>query len=1397
MPVRAGANVFPGDYRTPNRVVFTPGETEKTFTVEALEDGEAEPEESLVVQLGDEAEPQDRARIVSPRPSATVRIVASTEDAPIRVGLESINYSYHEEVGEAVIAIVAQRDGTPIADRGTIVVDYEFSDTTAVSPADYTARNGSAVIAPGESRVEITIPLNNDTLPETIERFQIVLTNVSSSRPGATFDFAPTSGQVTITDTDSSGIFLKEAKENPPDGILEVFESDESVSVTQALASEVGYPFTTIAQTLQGGGTEAGSANDYIHFSNTVFFAPLDLEEEFEIMLVDDATPELVEDFYVSLLRNGISESIEITHSLLTIRIKDDDPAFRVSPETRTLEEPAGAGTRAMREVAIGIQSPMPQTVSVEWETDDGADPTPGQNRVARTGQDFAYASGTAVFRPGETEKRIQVPILGDGVVEWAKTMHVTLKNPSAGGVVADDSPLADASAQEDFPVTIADGDGPLPIALVVPETLGEGESFTVTPRMGKAHDLAVTTSVRLSPLSGQATPGSDVTATPDPLETDFASGTLTVPGSEATITAIDDNESEGAETFEVHLQVLAAPGGEYPPVEMRDRRWRVTIIDDDAASTPGVTSIQGDGSRAIRQVVKVPEGGTNQIRITLDTPPSETVTIGFRERYRDRDITVTGARSRAFDAANWSTPWVIDLSADEDADAIDGETLLRLSFETDSPEYEARSHIDRRVIIVREDDDDTDPGGAVSHVGDLPGSPSGVMIVDHAMPARHDGRSPFYVEVEFSRGIDAPAARMRDHAWKTDDMKVLRAERVDGSARRWRFRMRPFNREQVLLSLNANTPCGTSTSICSNESPAKPVVNTLRIAIPGPGHQPGVLPPGVAGDPVFDIEGERVNESAGSLDFTVTLSKALFTEASVYFATADRTARAGEDYESRSERLVFAPGDQTKTVTITIVSDATDEGVEVFRGVIGVPAGGRIRTGEALGEIANTGPMPKAWISRFGRTAAVQVAEAIEARLGAGAGPRRDIAIAGVAATGEERGDEAWERPGEAGGEAHGATLTAAELLARSSFHLAGGSERAGAPRWAFWGRVAESGFSGRESGLDIDGRVTSLVAGADTGRGAWTAGFALAHADGDGGLGSDIDVAGATLTSVHPYVGFEPSEATRLWGVVGHGEGRLRYVERVDGKAVAYGTDLEGSMAAFGARRRLHRAGEAVGLEIASEADVLLTRTRSAAASGIMGASARTSRVRALIEAEAQGGPFVTSFDLGLRYDGGDADKGFGLEAGAAVRYVAPGRPVVFQAAARTVLAHEAKDAREWAVSAAAAWNEGGTGFQLSLAPAWGDADGGPSLWEALPCEGECGREAAVRLRSSIGYGLRSPRFPGLVRPFADLAWRAESSRTARLGVGWDLTGGARVEAMVEQADEGRFMVRARVSW
>ena len=79
------------------------------------------------------------------------------------------------------------------------------------------------------------------------------------------------------------------------------------------------------------------------------------------------------------------------------------------------------------------------------------------------------------------------------------------------------------------------------------------------------------------------------------------------------------------------------------------------------------------------------------------------------------------------------------------------------------------------------------------------------------------------------------------------------------------------------------------------------------------------------------------------------------------------------------------APGETAKTVTVTVLDDAHDEGAETLMLRLSNAAGARIADGAATGTIKNTDPMPQAWLARFGRTVGTHVTDAISTRLRAG----------------------------------------------------------------------------------------------------------------------------------------------------------------------------------------------------------------------------------------------------------------------------------------------------------------------------------------------------------------------------------------------------------------------------
>ena len=64
---------------------------------------------------------------------------------------------------------------------------------------------------------------------------------------------------------------------------------------------------------------------------------------------------------------------------------------------------------------------------------------------------------------------------------------------------------------------------------------------------------------------------------------------------------------------------------------------------------------------------------------------------------------------------------------------------------------------------------------------------------------------------------------------------------------------------------------------------------------------------------------------------FTVTLTPAPLTATTVDFATADVSASAEEDYSAVAGQLLFAPGEQTRTIAVPILGDRLDEANETF----------------------------------------------------------------------------------------------------------------------------------------------------------------------------------------------------------------------------------------------------------------------------------------------------------------------------------------------------------------------------------------------------------------------------------------------------------------------------------
>ena len=325
-----------------------------------------------------------------------------------------------------------------------------------------------------------------------------------------------------------------------------------------------------------------------------------------------------------------------------------------------------------------------------------------------------------------------------------------------------------------------------------------------------------------------------------------------------------------------------------------------------------------------------------------------------------------------------------------------------------------------------------------------------------------------------------------------------------------------------------------------------------------------------------------------------------------------------------------------------------------------------------------------QAWLSRFGRTVATHVTDAVGERLRASPGqgshltvggyrlplrqpgPARDEAeappvaalvtgLAGVLGLGPGGAggpgtDPGAPRPGMDPrlGQSRTLTLTLRQILQGSSFRLSLGRDEEGAahPRLTAWGRVAATQYDGRDGTLAVDGDVLTGLIGVD---GKWDrllAGVAVSHSRGDGAYtlsGSAARRQGdleQTLTSLHPYLRYAVTERLAVWGLLGYGWGELTLAPGV-GSALT--TDTALLMGAFGGRGILLAAAESGGFELATRTDAMLTRTTADAVAGMDVADAAAHRVRVILEGSrgftwAEGRRLTPT----VRHDWGDAETG-----------------------------------------------------------------------------------------------------------------------------------------------------------
>jgi hypothetical protein len=198
------------------------------------------------------------------------------------------------------------------------------------------------------------------------------------------------------------------------------------VSVSEGTGGTVTAVFT-ITQDKRGRSTvtyktangTATSPADYVARSGTVKFAGKKLTRTVAVTVVSDPIDEPDQTFSLELTG---AKGVVISDGEGIATINDDDPAPSVAVGASTSVPEGQTGDTSFASIDVSLSTASGRNVSVDWTTADGTG--------TAAGDDYTSDAGTLVFAPGETEKVVVIPVIGDSATEGDETFDVDLSAP-------------------------------------------------------------------------------------------------------------------------------------------------------------------------------------------------------------------------------------------------------------------------------------------------------------------------------------------------------------------------------------------------------------------------------------------------------------------------------------------------------------------------------------------------------------------------------------------------------------------------------------------------------------------------------------------------------------------------------------------------------------------------------------------------------------------------------------------------------------------------------------------------------------------------------------------------------------------------------------------------------
>ena len=386
------------DYTAANgTLTFGVGETAKAISVEVVDDGSAEGDETFTVSLSmpQHATLQDDVGIAT--------ITANDggnppPPPPPPLGLPKLeidDVEVNEDAGSAVFTVSLSEQSD-----ATVTVTYEHVERVGDCRLGlHREQMERWYFNPASRRRRSRWRCGMTAMPEGVETFTVSL----SDPPNATL--LKGVGTATIVDNDGTDLPTLSIS-----GVT-VTEGSGSAVFRVGLNKQSGDVVTVVYATSDGTAT---AGLDYTATSGTLTFEPGETRQTIPVEVLDDDEVEGDEILTVKLsdARNATLGAAEATAIITDDDTDDRRPSGLPELAIYDVAVAENAGSAVFR---VGLSGESDQAVTVAYRTSDW---------TATAGADYTATNGTLVFQPGETRKVITVPVLDDSEEEGDRDVH-------------------------------------------------------------------------------------------------------------------------------------------------------------------------------------------------------------------------------------------------------------------------------------------------------------------------------------------------------------------------------------------------------------------------------------------------------------------------------------------------------------------------------------------------------------------------------------------------------------------------------------------------------------------------------------------------------------------------------------------------------------------------------------------------------------------------------------------------------------------------------------------------------------------------------------------------------------------------------------------------------------